>query len=113
MIRELLTPEDHADPYAWAAVFVAHAAIGVALWALLAGLTRRPLLWAGLLYAAFEALQATVAGELLFWDSALDWTGVMLGAALASSLWAQRLGRASAAIIAALAIAVAGWRKRE
>ena len=33
MIRELLTPEAQADAYVWAAVLLAHAALGAAGWA--------------------------------------------------------------------------------
>ena len=72
MIRDLLTPEAHADSYTWAAVLLAHAWIGhtsalfLPVWAV------------AVAYAAFEVFHISRGGNR--WDSVLDWCGVVLGA---------------------------------
>lgn len=104
MIRSLLTPEAHRDPYVWAAVLMAHFAIGAILWLLIGW-------WVALVYAAFEGAQAASA-RLLAWDSVLDWCGVMLGAAF---VWQVAQGdpwMAMAAAVSALCIAAVGWGAR-
>ena len=74
MIRDLLTPEAHRDPYVWAAVLLAHAWIGGSAYPL-AGW------WVIVAYAAFERVQALYARKSFVWDSVLDWCAVSLGAA--------------------------------
>lgn len=104
MIRSLLTPEAHRDPYVWAAVLMAHFAIGAILWLLIGW-------WVALAYAAFEGAQA-VRARLLAWDSVLDWTGVMLGAAFVGQIKAGGDLMAMAAAVSALCIAAVGWASR-
>ena len=116
MIADLLTPEAQADAYVWAAVLVAHAGIGAALWVLVAGWFQRP--WFGafmasVLYLGFETVQGLVAGRLLIWDSLLDWSAVTLGALLASAIWAQYSGTAKVVVLAVGMIAAAGaWVRK-
>ena len=99
MIRNLLSSEAHRDPYVWAAVLMAHFAIGSMLWPV-AGV------WAVAVYAAFEGLQAAMSRRL-WWDSVLDWCGVALGCAFVaydSSLLAAA---------SALTIAATGYATRD
>ncbi|MCV2448885.1 hypothetical protein [Paracoccus sp. DMF] len=98
MIRELLTPEAQRDPYAWASVLLAHAWIGGAAYPLVGW-------WLVAIYAAFEAVQAVISRRPLWWDSALDWCAVCLGAA--SVAYASPWPAA-----AVLGIALVGWRAR-
>lgn len=113
MIQELLTPEAQADAYVWAAVLVAHAAIGVALFAWFSGRpTRTALGLVALVYALIEAIQAAISGSLLIWDSTLDWVAVCLGALVAAGLRQRRPGIARATTLATLLLAVIGYRRR-
>ena len=104
MIRSLLTPEAHRDPYIWAAVLLAHFAIGAMLWPLLGW-------WVAPVYAAFEVAQAARV-RLLAWDSVLDWCGVQLGAAFVARVAADDYWMAMAAAVSALCIAAVGWASR-
>lgn len=98
MIRELLTPEAQRDPYAWASVLLAHAWIGGAAYPLVGW-------WLVLIYAAFEVVQAITSRRPLWWDSALDWCAVWLGAeGVATS--------SHTPAAAVLCIAFVGWRAR-
>lgn len=98
MIRELLTPEAQSDPYIWAAVMLAHVAIGMMLRQI--GLR----LWViAVAYAAWEALQWAVSGIFLPYDAILDWVAVMLGA-IAS-------GPAVAAAVVVVVLAGMGRRR--
>lgn len=113
MITDLLTPEAQGDAYVWAAVLVAHAAIGVALFAWFSGRqTRMALALVALVYALFEAVQALISGTLLIWDSALDWVAVCLGALVAAGLRRRRTWITRAATLATLLLAVVGYRRR-
>lgn len=105
MIRELLTPEAQRDPYAWASVLLAHAALGVAGWAAIGW-------WAVLIYVAFEVAQAVTASRLYAWDSILDACGFSCGALLASGLWLHDGLQIGGAVTCCAAIAFAGWRAR-
>lgn len=105
MIRDLMTPEAQTDPYVWSAALLAHAAIGVAMWALLGW-------WALAAYAAFEAVQARVSGVLLIWDSILDWCAVALGACLGWALWSQSTSGALGSVAAVAVIAAVGAARR-
>ena len=106
MIRDLLTAEAQRDPYVWAAVLVAHAGIGVALWVLTGSLVA-----VGGIYAGFELVQALTSRRALIWDSLLDWSAVSLGAVLG---WALEVGQrpiqmgaiASVAVVAVAGVAV-------
>lgn len=98
VLRDLMTPEAQANAYEWAAVLLAHFAIGVclrflglSLWLIAAG------------YAAFEAVQAMVSGVFLPWDSAVDWVAVVLGAAAR--------GPAAVAALSVVALVGAGRRR--
>ncbi len=113
LIDELLTPEAQPDPYVWAAVLLAHAAIGAALYAALVGVVRRPLVLVALIYAVWEAAQAAVSGTLLIMDSIVDLAAVMIGAVLALGLWHRRAGVARIATLAAAVIAIIGYRRRD
>lgn len=105
MIRELLTPEAQRDPYAWASVLLAHAALGAAGWAAIGW-------WAVLVYVAFEVAQAVAARRLYAWDSILDACGFGCGALLASGLWLHDGLQIGGAVTCCAAIAFAGWRAR-
>lgn len=105
MIREILTPEAQRDPYAWASVLLAHAALGAAGWAAIGW-------WAVLVYVAFEVAQAVAARRLYAWDSILDACGFACGAALAAGLWRHDLALVAAAVISCAMIAAAGAMAR-
>lgn len=105
ILRNLLTAEAQRDPYVWAAVLLAHFALGTMLWLVLG-------LWAVATYAAFEALQACYSGAALWWDSVLDWCGVALGVAFAVFLWGHNGGEAAACAVAILCIAAVGHTAR-
>ena len=105
MIRDLLTPEAQTSPYVWAAVLLAHFGIGAMLW-LAVGLPAIGV------YAAFEALQAVVARRALWWDSVLDWCGVVLGALMMGWAVSGAYGAALACAAACLCIAAVGYRAR-
>ncbi|SIT74799.1 hypothetical protein [Pontibaca methylaminivorans] len=103
MLRDLLTPEDHADPYIWAAVFAAHAWVGAALVIVLGDIH---LALTG--YLLFEVLQAVVSRRLIVLDSVLDWLAVVLGAAM---IWTE----AGRWIVALICVAIAAgwiWKRR-
>lgn len=103
MIRDLLTPEAHRDPYVWAAVLVAHAGIGVALWAFIGGL-----LTIAMLYAGFEICQMLVNRRAFYWDSVLDWCGIMLGACLGLAIETDEVVGKSAAVASIVIVAAVG-----
>lgn len=105
MIRDLLTPDAQRDPYAWASVLLAHAALGAAGWAAIGW-------WAVLVYVAFEVAQAVAARRLYAWDSILDACGFGCGALLASGLWLHDGLQIGGAVTCCAAIAFAGWRAR-
>lgn len=105
-------PEAPGEPYAWLAAFGGHLAVGVGLWL--------PLAWLGPLWAA-AAASAIYAGweimgarrwGLLWWDSALDWTGVTFGALTAAGLWTQSWPLAAWCCVSCIVIAAAGAAKR-
>ena len=130
MLRNLLTPEAHRDPYVWAAVFVAHFGIGAMILivaeTLLSGIRAEHFdviqiafgavfsaaVLAGIAYAAFEAIQAVISRSRLSWDSLLDWTGVMIGAAAVNYLMVGQAIPAIVLVISALIIAIIGADRR-
>lgn len=98
MIRDLFIAEAQTDPYVWAAVLLAHFAIGVCLRSL-----GMKLAVIAALYIAFEIVQAAVGDTFLLWDSALDFVAVMLGA----------LSQGRMAVIAIAIIAAVGSYRRK
>ena len=105
MIRDLMSPESHDNPYVWSAVLLAHAALGVAGWAIIGW-------WAVMVYLAFELVQAITARGALWWDSVLDACGFICGALLASSMWARDLPMAATAILVCACICFSGAMAR-
>lgn len=97
--KNLLEPEDHADPYLWASVMLAHVAMGVMGWSLIG-------LWAVGLYVVFEGVQAAVARRVLVHDTAIDVAAVLLGALIARGLYIDQAADAAVAtaIIAGLTV---------
>ena len=67
---------------------------------------------AGIAYAAFEAIQAVISRSRLIWDSLLDWTGVMIGAAAVNYLMVGQAIPAIVLVISALIIAIIGADRR-
>lgn len=115
----LTAPTDHAGAYEWAAVYLAHAAMGVALvaviaaalslvlwrqgaWAVLATSAAYGALWEG----AVQRLGAGLA------DAAVDWSAVTLGAAVGHAAWSHAGGWMAGALMAAGAILWRGVRAR-
>ncbi|ARJ70428.1 hypothetical protein [Paracoccus contaminans] len=116
-LRDLLTAEDHAAPYVWAAVALAHAMIGACLMtcaALLASLVLSDavlgLALVAVGYSIWELLQAVAGGPPL--DGLLDWLCVMLGAAMVAAVWERRVASGAASVIGLWAVVAAGVRQR-
>ena len=105
MIRNLLTAEAHRDPYVWAAVLMAHFAIGAMLWPVFGW-------WVALIYAGIEVTQA-IRSRLLVWDSVLDWCGVVLGLVFIDCVWAHNILYAGLCVISIACIAVVGCACRK
>lgn len=104
---DLVTPVDHADAYLWAAVALAHLAIGLGLVALVAaigarGATALALICGGYLLLWEVAVQRVGAG----WPDALtDTAMVTTGAALGLLAWRRnRIGLAFVLAGAAVAL---------
>lgn len=126
MLRNLLTPEAHRDPYVWAAVFFAHLGIGLVLFVigetLMAGIRPEhydvvPLAFGGafsvaalglVVYAGFEAVQAIVSRSPRLWDSVLDWVAVAIGVLIGAHLVAANPLPALFLSISAVIIAAIG-----
>ena len=90
----LTTPTDHAGAYEWAAVYLAHMALGVALVAVIAA-SLSLVLWR---QGAWAAVIASVAYGALWElavqrlgagvaDAAVDWSAVTLGASVGYAAW--------------------------
>ncbi len=115
----LTTPTDHAGAYEWAAVYLAHMALGVALVAIVAAVLSLVLwrqgAWAAIIasvayWALWEgAVQRLGAGVA---DAAVDWSAVTLGAIVAHTAWYHAGGSIAAALMAAGAIIWRGVRAR-
>ena len=102
----LLTPEAQRDPYVWASVLLAHAAIGIAAFVISGA-------WLAVVgYAAFEIAQARVSRTWLWWDMLLDACGATLGVVLAAAIWGHNAPVAVACIVAVAGISAAGWLAR-
>ena len=107
------SPDPHPDPYTWATVLLAHAAVGAVLAAVASLLIRRPVLTVSLAYALiWEGGQLALAGAGLA-DSLLDWVAVTLGAWAAMAAWRGRGRRVVALLAAAVAVMWAGVRRRK
>jgi hypothetical protein len=98
---DLLTPTDHATAYEWAAVFLAHAALGLAL------------------VSAMAATLEAYAGEWIDDLGWLAWSLVMLAYGGVWEGWAQMLGAGLMdAAVDTFAVAVGGalgvlaWHRR-
>jgi hypothetical protein len=119
---DLTTPVDHADAYTWAAVALAHLAIGLVLTGALAAILSR--LEPGVPRTGLHALGLVTALYLLGWecavqglgagiaDALLDTAMIATGGALGLLAW-RRKGKALAAVIIAAGLALAhGIRSR-
>lgn len=115
----ITTPTDHAGAYEWAAVYLAHAALGVALVAVIAAALSlvmwRQGAWAAVIaivgYGALweGAVQRLGAGLA---DAAVDWSAVTLGALVAHAAWYRSSRPITVAIAAAAVILWHGIRRR-
>lgn len=115
LLREMfLTPEAQRDAYGWAAVLLAHAALGTLLTAGL-GLTQLGMTRAAALAAAAYAL-LWEGGQLLSGaaprDSLVDAAAFTFGAALMAAAWGRSAGPLAATIAGLLGALAAGVRKR-
>ena len=119
---ELTTPVDHADAYTWAAVALAHLAIGLVLTGAGAAILSR--LESGVPRTGLHALGLVSALYLVGWewavqrfgaglaDALLDTAMIATGGALGVLAW-RRDARALAIILLAAALALAqGLRSR-
>ena len=59
-----------------------------------------------------EVIRAVISRSRLIWDSVLDWTGVMIGAAAVNYLMVGQAIPAIALVISALIIAIIGADRR-
>lgn len=121
MLRNLLLPEAHSDPYAWASAMLAHSSIcNVAAFALMFVLP--PLiaaavvsvlylfLWEGAqLLASVRSGTSTLA---LLWDGVLDAVAVALGCFTIAFAAMWCLPEAVAGASAVLALALVGYWRR-
>ena len=118
LLREMFaTPDAQSDAHAWAAVLLAHAALGavmVALAACLPLLRRSPVLAVSLLYGLlWEGGQLMLAGGGPA-DGLLDWAAVTLGVLAGRAAWdrqGRRLAAALATVAAVLWAGVSGRRR--
>lgn len=119
---DLTTPVDHADAYTWAAVALAHLAIGLVLTGALAAILSR--LAPQTSGAGRAALGLVIGGYGIGWevvvqgvgaglaDALLDIAMVATGGVLGLLAW-RRKGKALAAVILAAGLALAhGIRSR-
>lgn len=115
----LTTPTDHAGAYEWAAVYLAHAAIGVVLVAVIAAALSLVIwkqgAWAAVIasvgYGALWECAVQRLGAGLS-DAAVDWSAVTLGALVAHAAWYHAGGAIAAALMASGAIIWRGVRAR-
>jgi hypothetical protein len=119
---DLLTPTDHAGAYEWAAVALAHVAIGLALVAVIAAMITRAAPWID--GRGRLALVIVATAYLLGWeigvqavgagwsDALLDTAMVAAGGALGVLAW-QRRGGGIAAVLGGVALTLwAGIKER-
>lgn len=115
---DLLTPEAHAGAYEWAAVLLAHFAVGFALAGFLAlilgGRLGLPVLIAALaaIYGAgWEGVVQGYGAGLM--DAAVDTVAVTCGGVAAWAAWHRRARLIAAALVIVTAVAAIGIRKRD
>lgn len=121
MIKVLLDPTVHRDPYVWAAVLLAHGAIcqGVTValipmigpaWAVAIVSMQYLFGWEGaqLRTALRRGDRKLIAAA----DGAVDWVAVTLGCVLIASAWTQNAGLAVATWAALLVVAAVGYETR-
>lgn len=122
MILDLLIPTDHAEPYLWAVVYLAHFAVGLFLTALVAALldalddlrlnvgdTAPALVTVGYLVIWEMGVQRLGAGLP---DALLDTLAIGLGAASGLYLWRRDGKRLAVALSFAAAVLWRGVRTR-
>lgn len=110
MFRELLEPEDHKNPYVYAAVWLAHALIGLVLWLPLValGLPYSSIIAVGG-YAIFEFIQAKISKIKNLKDMALDTFAVTLGMFLGVAIWYQNFWMSTSISVSIFLTAAYGW----
>lgn len=117
LLRDMfLTPEAQRDAYGWAAVLLAHTALGALLTAVL-GLARIGMIQAAALAVAaygllWEGGQILLAGAAAR-DSLVDAAAFTFGAALLAAAWARAGGPLAAAIAGLLGALAAGVKPRK
>lgn len=117
MIRELMTPEDHHDPYIWAAVLFAHGFICQILVCILL-----------MIFDPIPAFLIVSSAYLLLWeavqiyfipswrialDGMLDWLGVSCGTLAVVSVYMDRLIEAVFIYAVVIAMAIIGYQRRK
>jgi hypothetical protein len=120
---DLLTPTDHAGAYEWAAVFLAHAALGLALVAAMAAALEAYagewiddlgwLAWSLVLLAyggIWEGWAQMLGAGLM--DAAVDTFAVAVGGALGVLAWQRRAVAMAAVMGLAAAVVAIGVRAR-
>ena len=120
MIRDLLTPEAHHDPYVWSAVLLAHALIGVGLTGAALPLIGPAAAW--IVSAAYlllwEGSQLRTARQrggcwiIAMLDGLADAVGVAMGCWMAVYLAVGEALHFVTALAALLIVAVAGYWRR-
>lgn len=116
MIKDLLTPEDHDDPYVWAAVLMAHAficqvlvVIGFMFYDPIRSLTivslSYLLLWEG------RQLLHNLSGKVAL-DGFLDWLGVSCGITAITCVYMHELHYAVISLLIVFLLAVIGYNRR-
>lgn len=120
---DLITPTDHAGAYEWAAVFLAHFTIGIALTALVAAALDAmdsfalsvgdvsPVLVTAVYFVAWEGIVQRYGAGLA--DAAVDTLAVGIGGASGLYLWRRAGVRLAAAIALAGAVLWRGVRARK
>lgn len=116
MIKDLLTPEDHADPYIWAAVLMAHAFICQIL-----------VVIGFMFYDPIRSLEIISLSYLLLWegqqlifnlnykvalDGFLDWLGVSCGITAMTCVYMRELYYAVASLLIVFLLAIIGYHRR-
>lgn len=100
---DLFTPTDHPGAYQWAAVLLAHFAIGGGAWVILARFSAwYPAVWISALYGVVWELGVQHLGAGMS-DAVVDWAAVTLGACMASALW-RRSSLSASLTVAIIAI---------
>lgn len=116
---DLLTPEAHRDAYEWAAVFLAHAFLGLVLVAIMAAILDR-IAGEWITGTGSLALVIVALGFLTIWeglaqgygaglaDALVDAAAVTLGGLAGLSAWLRRGALLAGSILAAAVVTAAG-----